>query len=220
MESERAVEGRWQAPPVMEVAALTALVLSYIWGWQRAFPGNAQLVVFLYFGIGIASHLRRGETAAQLGIRLDNWRASLRNVLPVVAVASFVPLALGAAFDTWHFPSWQIAVAKLPWTIAWGTAQQYGLVCFLYRRLLEIVQGPWAATLCAAALFAIFHTPNLLLMAVTLVAGVASCTLYRREPNLFVLGCAHAAVSYFVSGALPLSVTHGMHVGPAYYWFS
>jgi membrane protease YdiL (CAAX protease family) len=218
--SERAVDGRWHTPPVMEVAALTALILSYIWGWQGAFPGHAQLIVLLYFGIGIAGHLRRGETAAQLGIRLDNWGAAFRNALPVVAVALLVPLAVGAAFDTWHFPSWQRSLENLPWTIAWGTAQQYGLVCLLYRRLLEIVQSPWAATLFAAALFAVFHTPNPLLMVVTLIAGIASCTLYRREPNLFVLGFAHAAVSYVISAAFPLSVTHGMHVGPAYFWFS
>jgi Type II CAAX prenyl endopeptidase Rce1-like len=218
--SERTVDERSHAPAGMEVAALTALVLSYIWVWQGAFPGHAQLVVVLYFWIGLASHLRRGESAHQLGLRLDNWRGALRNALPVVAVALFLPLALGAALDTWHFPSWQRSVANLPWAIAWGTAQQYGLVCVLYRRLLEIFQGRWAATLGAAALFALFHTPNLLLMFVTLVAGIAACTLYRREPNVFVLGFAHAVVGYVVSGALPISVTHGMHVGPAYHSFS
>jgi len=218
--TERILDDRSHVPAMLEVAALGTLVLSYTWNWQGAFPGHAQLVVLLYFGIGLASHLRRGETARQIGVRLDNWRAALRNTLPLVAIALFVPLALGAAFDTWHFPSWQRALASLPWTIAWGTAQQYGLVCILYRRLLEIVQGPWAATVCAAALFAVFHTPNPLLMVVTLIAGVASCTLYRREPNVFVLGVAHAAVSYVISGAFPLSVTHGMHVGPAYFWFS
>jgi membrane protease YdiL (CAAX protease family) len=218
--TEHTVDDRAHPAALMEVAALTALVLSYIWGWQGAFPGHGQLVVLLYFGIGIAGHLRRGESARQIGVRLDNWRAALRITLPVVAVALFVPLAVGAAFDTWHFPSWQRSLENLPWTIAWGTAQQYGLVCLLYRRLLEIVQSPWAATLFAAALFAVFHAPNPLLMAVTLIAGVASCTLYRREPNLFVLGFAHAAVSYVISAAFPLSVTHGMHVGPAYFWFS
>lgn len=205
---------------MVEVAALTALILSYIWGWQGAVPGHAQLVVLLYFGIGVASHLRRGESPQQIGVRLDNWRAALRNALPVVAVASLMLLALGAALDTWHFPSWRRSLATLPWMIVWGTAQQYGLVCFLYRRLFEIVQSPWIATFCATALFAVFHAPNILLMVFTLIAGVVCCALYRRAPNLFVLGLAHAAVSYVLSGALPISVTHGMHVGPGYYSFS
>jgi membrane protease YdiL (CAAX protease family) len=202
---------------VVEVTALTALVLSYIWGWQGAFPGSALLLVVLYFGIGIASHLRRGESARQIGFRLDNWRAAFRGALIAGGIASFLFLALGAALDTWHFPSVRQSMASLPWMVAWGTAQQYGLVCFLYQRLLEILQGPRAATLGAAMLFAIFHVPNPLLLAVTLVAGVVSCTLYRRAPNVFVLGIAHAAVSFVVAGALPFSLTHRMHVGPGYF---
>jgi membrane protease YdiL (CAAX protease family) len=202
---------------VVEVTALTALVLSYIWGWQGAFPGSALLLVVLYFGIGIASHLRRGESARQIGFRLDNWRAAFRGALIAVGIASFLFLALGAALDTWHFPPVRQSIASLPWLVAWGTAQQYGLVCFLYQRLLEILQGPRAATLGAALLFAVFHVPNPVLLVVTLVAGVVSCTLYRRAPNVLVLGIAHAAVSFVVAGALPSSLTHRMHVGPGYF---
>ena len=141
MSTEHTVDNRAHSPALMEVAALTALLLSYIWGWQGAFPGHAQLVVLLYFGIGIAGHLRRGESARQIGVRLDNWRAALRITLPVVAVALFVPLAVGAAFDTWHFPSWQRSLENLPWMIAWGTAQQYGLVCLLAEKPFAGING-------------------------------------------------------------------------------
>jgi membrane protease YdiL (CAAX protease family) len=208
---------RWRLTAVVEVTALTALVLSYIWGWQGAFPGAGVLIVISYFGIGIVSHVRRGETARQIGLRLDNWRAASRNALLVVGFASLPFLALGATLGTWHFPTVRQTLALSPWMLVWGTAQQYGLVCFLYRRLLEILLNPRAATLGAATLFAVFHVPNPLLLAVTLGAGVVSCLLYQREPNLWVLGIAHAAVSVVVSGALPLNITHGMHVGPGYF---
>lgn len=210
---------RWRTSALLEVAAFIALVLSYIWGWHGAFPGTSQLVVALYFGIGVASHLRRSESAQQLGVRFDNWKPALRNAALVVGVAVLVPLVIGAALGTWHFPSAKHSMAGLPWMLAWGTAQQYGLVCFLYPRLLEILQGPRAATLGAAALFAAFHVPNPLLLAVTLAAGVVSCVLYRREPNVFVLGVAHATISFVISSALPLSITHGMRVGPGYFAF-
>jgi membrane protease YdiL (CAAX protease family) len=211
------MEARGRFAAVLEVTALTALVLSYIWGWQGAFPGSAWLLIVLYFGIGIVGHLRRGESVRQIGFRLDNWQAALRGALIAVGIASFLFLALGATLDTWHFPSFTRTMAALPWMVTWGTAQQYGLVCILYRRLLEILQGPRAATLGAALLFAIFHMPNPLLLTVTLAAGLVSCTLYRRAPNVLVLGIAHAAVSFVVSGALPLSMTHRMHVGPGYF---
>ena len=54
-------------------------------------------------------------------------------------------------------------------------------------------------------------------VAATFVAGLASCTLYRREPNVFVLGIAHAAISFVLYGALPRTITHGLHVGPGYF---
>jgi hypothetical protein len=201
---------------LVEVAAMVALVLSYIWGWQGLFRGDFLLVVALYFALGYLSHMRRGETARELGLRLDNCRTSARSASLLVAVGVCTPLAIGAALGTWHFPSSTRSLANLPWMVAWGTAQQYGLLCFLYRRLLEILNGPRRATLGAAMIFAAFHAPNPLLLGVTLVAGVACCTLYRREPNVFVLGVAHAAISFVLYSALPYSVTHGLHVGPGY----
>jgi membrane protease YdiL (CAAX protease family) len=211
---------RRRSAAVLEVVALTALILSYIWGWQGTFRGSGPFMVTLYFGIGIAGHLRRGESPRQIGFRLDNWPAALRDAGIAVAVASCILLAIGAALDTWHFPTFGQSLLVAPWMIMWGTAQQYGLVCIIYQRLLEALQGPWAATFGATFLFALFHLPNPLLVAVTLVAGAVSCTLYRRAPNVLVLGIAHAAISFVVASSLPASLTHRMHVGPGYFEFS
>ena len=92
MNPGQTIELRTRTAAALEVAALIALVLTYIWVWQGSFPGNAQLIVALYFGIGIASHLRRGESARQIGVRLDNWRPALRNAALVVGIALLVPL--------------------------------------------------------------------------------------------------------------------------------
>jgi len=207
----------WHTTALLEVTAMVALLLSYIWGWQGFFRGGFLLVTALYFAIGYVSHRRRGETARELGLRFDNGWAATRNAALIVSVGLCVPLAVGAALGTWHFRGWSSSLAGLPWGLAWGTAQQYGLLCFLYRRLLEILDSPQGATLGAAAIFAAFHVPNPFLLGVTFVAGLASCTLYRREPNVFVLGIAHAAISFVLYGALPRTVTHGLHVGPGYF---
>ncbi len=207
----------WRTTALVEVTAMAALLLSYIWGWQGIFRGDFLLVAALYFALGYLSHLRRGETARQLGLRFDNWRAATRNASLIVSVGLCVPLAVGAALGAWHFQPWSSSLASLPWGLVWGTAQQYGLLCFLYRRLLEILDSPRGATLGAATIFAVLHVPNPLLLGVTFVAGLVSCTLYRREPNVFVLGVAHAAISFVLYGALPHSITHGLHVGPGYF---
>ena len=207
----------WRTTALVEVTAMVALLLSYIWGWQGFLRGGFLLVTALYFAIGYLSHSRRGETARQLGLRFDNFWAATRNASLVVCVGLSVPLAVGAALGTWHFHGWSRSLAGLPWGLAWGTAQQYGLLCFLYRRLLESLDSPQAATLGAAAIFAALHVPNPFLLGVTFVAGLVSCTLYRREPNVFVLGIAHAAISFVLYGALARSITHGLHVGPGYF---
>jgi membrane protease YdiL (CAAX protease family) len=204
-----------QAVAAVEIAAMVAILLSFIWGWQGSFGGATGLILVLYFGVGILSHARRGESAWQLGLRVDNLTRALRVAAAFVAPALLVLLAIGFALDSLHF-SWSQTTKSLPWLVAWGTAQQYGLLCFFYRRFVEIFGGPWAATASASATFATFHAPNGFLFAVTLAAGVAACTLYRRAPNVFAIGIAHAVISFALMHSLPYDVTHGLHVGPGY----
>lgn len=202
---------------VAEVTAMLTLLLSYIWLWQRTFPGNALVVVVLYFALGFASHWRRGESAREIGLRFDNWRASARDVAGFVALGIGVPLLWGAVHGTWHFKVSASVLPSVAMHMLWGTAQQYGLLCFFYRRLYEVFAGPWAATISAAAIFALCHVPNVFLIAVTFAAGIISCALYRRHPNVFILGAAHGLISLALFGALPFSVTHNLVVGPGYY---
>jgi hypothetical protein len=198
-----------------EITAMLALLLSYIWGWQGTFPGDELLVVLLYFAVCYESHVRCGESARVLGLRLDNWRSAARQAWVPVAVALGAALGTGAMLRSWHFEP--AGLRDLPWHVAWGTAQQYGLLCLLYRRLLDVIASPRSAALGAASAFALLHLPNPLLVGVTFVAGSVSCALYRRVPNVFVLGIAHAAISTVLYSALPVSMTHDLRVGPGYY---
>ena len=200
-----------------EVAAMVAVLLSFIWGWQGSFVGSWLLVLVLYFGLGAASHARRRETPELLGLGAYHVRPALRNVAAVVVPASALVLVAGAALDSWHFPSWPRFFSTLPWAAIWAIAQQYGLLCFFYRGYLEILAHPGAATPAAAATFAAFHAPNGFLMAITLAAGVIACSLYRRSPNVIVIGLGHAAISFFLFYALPFDLTHGLRVGPGYF---
>ncbi len=200
-----------------EISVMTALILSYIWVWQDSFPGDFLLVAAAYFAIGVIGHLARGESLWQIGVRLDNWRPALRNASIAMVPLASVPLVAGGLLGSWHFPAWGDAALTLPASVAWGTAQQYGLLCVLYRRLQEALDSPDGATAAAALLFALFHLPNGLLMGVTLIAGVVACMLYRREPNVPVIGAAHAVVSFILYYALPESLTGGLRVGPGYF---
>src|SRR4029453_4559674 len=214
----RGMKGTRRGEALAFVAAMTALLLSYIWGWQGAFRLHFLVVSALYFGLGIWSHVRWGESAHELGLRLDNWRPALRNTAAVAAPLLFTALAAGAMLGSFHFAPFTFsrALAAVAWGLFWGTSQQYGLVCFFYRRLFVVLGDEWRATIAAAGLFALFHLPNPFLTAVTLVAGTLSCWLYRKEPNLLILGIFHALIAFAVYNALPRWMTGGLRVGPGY----
>jgi membrane protease YdiL (CAAX protease family) len=205
-----------RAIALAELLSMLALLLSYIWGWQNLFPGDRLVVILLYFALCYVSHTRCHENAYSLGLRLDNWRAAARQARVPLAIAMGLPLAAGAALGSCHFEPARLPL-DVPWHILWGTAQQYGLLCFFYRRSLDVLASWRGAALAAAGAFALLHVPNTLLAGITLAAGFVSCTLYRRVPNVFVLGVAHAAISLSLFYALPLSLTHELRVGPGYY---
>ena len=203
---------RWL--PVAELGAMTTMLLSYIWWWHHRFDGDFALCLTLYFGIGAFGHWLRGETARQIGWRLDNAADAtldaLRITLPILVVINLVGLAAGSV----AYPPAGTWPERLGIGWVWGTMQQYGLTAFFYRRWFDLTGRPIAAGAAAAALFALFHLPNAFLMLATLVAGLLACWLYRRHPNLLVLGAVHAVISFALLHALPEALTLQLRVGP------
>jgi hypothetical protein len=128
---------RWQSRPLalIEILAMTAWLLSYIWVWKGAFAGHVIALVAGYFGIGVWSHWHRGETLEAIGFRRDNVGAAVVGALPVV-VSMVIPLiAVGIGFRSLRFPSIGQVPGLLLWRWVWSTAQQYGLLCFLLPAL-------------------------------------------------------------------------------------
>jgi len=197
-----------------EVAAFVALLLSYIWLWKGTFPGDRVAVVALYFAIGLETHLRRGERPDEIGLRLDTFGAACGMAMRWLAPAIVAGLAAGRLLGGWAFPPPPRAAADLAYSAAWGTLQQYGLACVLYRRLREALPGRLAPMLAAAGLFSILHLPNPLLMGVTLALGILACAIYERHPNLWALGLAHGLASFCLANALPGWLTLDWRVGP------
>ena len=200
-----------------ELLTMTALLLSYIWVWQGSFPGDFLVCVGLYFGLGALSHLRRGETAAEIGLRVDNLGRSLWDAAKLVGPLLLIPLLLGAARRSLQYPGLTGSLSAFVQGWAWGTAQQYGLVCFYYRGLVELLRDERQAALGAALLFTLFHLPNPFLMLVTFLGGILSCWLYRRGPNLAVLGAMHAVLSFVMLHSLGREFTFRMRVGPGFW---
>ena len=196
---------------------MTALFLSYIWLWQESFQGHRQAFIAMFLGLATYSHVRRGETFRDIGIRLENFFRAARVAIPYVAPLVIVPLLIGAMLGTLDPKVILQAPAKLPWKTVSATAQQYGLLAFYFRRFAEIAPGRWTPIFAASSVFAVYHLPNPFLTVLTLFTGSLACWLYRRTSNLLVLGVAHAVSSYAISCSLPDYVTFGMRVGPGFF---
>lgn len=199
---------------------MSALLASYIWGWEGAFRGDFTLCLLLYAGIGLASHVRAREGPAALGLRVDNLAAAGRDALVATAAIGLALLGAGLLLGSLDFPplaAWPRALRK---GILWGFLQQYGLLCVYYRRFAEILPaGDRRVLPAASAVFALLHLPNPFLTLATFGGGALACWLYRRAPNLIVLGAMHGVLSFLIVETLPDAITMGMRVGPGFWRF-
>lgn len=163
--------------------------------------------------LAVAINVRAGESPHEIGFRVDNLRAAARLVLPATLLLALPIVAASAAL---HAPVRvrTLALGLLVYPL-WGLAQQYALQAVVYRRVRAAGAGAWSAPV-ASALFAVVHVPNPGLVLLTFVGGCVWCELYRRVPNLFVLGVSHGFVATLVLTLLPAGLTGGLRIGPDY----
>jgi membrane protease YdiL (CAAX protease family) len=187
-----------------------ALILGAANVASEAVPGTkAPLVVVgvAAWAVLVAAHLRADPGAwRRWGFRADNLAVSAT----LVALWT-VPLLV--AFTLWGAvagrfpppPGFLAIVALYP---AWGIAQQFLLQAIVWTTLARRLPRAVAQVI-AAALFALSHVPDWPVVALALPVGVLTIELYRRRPNLWVLGTAHGLLGtfafYFMLGRDPLA---------------
>ncbi|MHC5051225.1 MAG: hypothetical protein ACYTGK_11525 [Planctomycetota bacterium] len=185
------------AEAVLYVAALTAYV-------YLALPsGEDRTLQFLFVPLLVAfpfvMNLIHNESRKQSGLRLDNLRASAREVALVLLAAVTVVGVVGLIAGTWQAPDARRFFKKLFLYAAWGPFQQYVLCAFIYNRLRQALYTDNGAAFCAAALFGLVH-----------------CHLFRRHANILTLGLAHAVLAIVIYYAWPPEWHHGMTIGGIY----
>lgn len=189
------------------------LIALYAWVLRGRGPAVAVVVLLV-----LASHWRRHETPATLGVGWTNFGRCVRAFGPVVA-----GLALLIAWDALrHGPPPGLtpgrAAAVLVGYCAWGLVQQWALCGYFFNRFAEAFGGvrggvPLAA-LAAATCFAGAHLPNWFLVWPTLVLGFFSALGYRRYRNLLFLGAAHGLLGALLVLLVARSLPQGLRTGP------
>jgi hypothetical protein len=201
---------------LIEVAALSFLLLSYIWTWQDAFPGSRTVVIVLGLSFVLSSNfLLHRDRPSALGFRGDNLGSSLRTVVPFTLAMAAPLVAIGGMFGTLR--PLEIALVELAGLFFWGFVQQYALQGLVLTRLGDVFRRPASSAAAAALVFALHHLPNPLLTVASFGAGWAWCRLFQRDPNLLTLTVSHLVLSLALSHALSADWTGGMRVGPGYF---
>ena len=185
-----------------------------------AFVGNSKVVgaipVVLALAFMILSHRERGESARDIGLRLDNLLPAVRLLLLPTIIAATLILCI-----SWLIRGSGFALAPLRLRFLalpfWALFQQYAIQGFINRRAqLSLGMGVKSIVL-AAGLFSLVHAPNPLLMVLTLIGGLLWATVYQRVPNLFALALSHAITSLLVTLSVSPHLVNGMRVGMKYF---
>lgn len=196
----------------LEAGTVFLLLLSYIWYFQRRVHWSWMILL----GLVLLSHAVRGESPVALGLRRAGFRDCARRfAIPTLLVAAMGTI-LGFALDTVRDVAlWRVAGVLCGYCV-WALFQQYLLNGYFVNRIHASFQArhEFIVALIGGALFAAAHTPNMLLMVVTLIGGTIAGVAYLRHRNLFFLAFAHALIGTMLWFVVPDTVSHNLRVGP------
>jgi membrane protease YdiL (CAAX protease family) len=210
-------EGRRLAAWEIVAVSTSAFIAEWVVNAVMARRGPALLLtITTAVAFMLCSHLTRGETARELGWRLDNFPEAARLLAPVMLGGSALLVACGWYTSTLDFRRWeggQSILGSPALSLLWGPLQQYALQGFINRRA-QIVFGKGAASvLLTALLFALFHLPNPWLMLATFTGGLLWAYVYQRAPNLLAVGISHDLMTWVLVSCVPPEALHNLRVG-------
>jgi membrane protease YdiL (CAAX protease family) len=202
-----------------EIASVTLSFLIAEWMIQP-FAENSRVVsaipLGLAFGLMLLSHHARGETAREIGWRVDNFFGAVRLlILPMIGLGISIVLVgwLSRGLRSDKLQLWQWVV----WLPVWGLIQQYVLQGFINRRA-QILWGRGApSVLLVGLLFALLHLPNPWLSLATFIGGTVWAAVYQRAPNLPALAISHGLMSLLLASSFPASAINSLSVGIKYF---
>ena len=202
-------------------ASTSALAAEWVVG-TLAGRGRPLLLIPVTTAVALMllSHRVRGESARELGWRLDNFAEAARLLLPPMLAVSALLVGVGWYAGTLDFGRWEggqsiLGVPGL--SLVWGVLQQYALQGFINRRAQLALGRGALSVLLVGLLFALFHLPNLWLTFATFAGGLLWAYVYQRAPNLLAVGLSHSLMTWVMISSVPPGVLHNLRVGFKYF---
>ncbi len=195
-----------------EVACLVLLVETIMWiAPMIKDEGAARLgLTFMIVALLVTCYVRDKAKARELGLRLDNFLGVIKRLALPLGAFILLVIAIGYAAGTLRFGArFYSMLLTVP---LWALLQQYMLLAFANPRLRVLSREGQSAAI-TAALFALLHFPNPILMVTCAAGGYIWAREYEREPNLFANALTHTLASAFLANSLPGSLLKNMVVG-------
>jgi len=198
---------------LVELVGIQSLILLVIWT-----SGRLQLVLSAVATVTIATLIVRPSSGWRtLGLCTRNLGRSSWAVGAALA-AALVLLVAAERLHTLCLPlSPEQFLSHYGGYALWAALQQLILQGLFLSRAMRLFSNATAAAALSAGMFAIAHLPNPILVAVTLICGLASCLFFLRYRNLWPLVLAHAILGAAIAVAVPGTLDHNMRVGIAYW---
>lgn len=200
----------------IEILALYAAILLYIWRWQYSAP----YVVILMFAAVVFSQWYYGDTLRDMGLTRYALRANARVSIILFAIV----IVLAGAYALWDHASVQRLASAHMWLsyfgyLIWCSFQQYLTQSYFHRRLMRVMRTPHLSSFAVALLFAGAHIPSPILMVATFVGGFVLAEVFIRHPNIWPLAVVQATAGFLIGGLSPPHLIHSMRIGPGYFFY-
>lgn len=190
--------------------AILTVILLHTWYLDPRLPrAFASAPIGIVAALGVWHSARTREWGFAWPAFRSGLRAAALITLPAIALILLAGAWTGTIHDRRDF------LGSLTWLVLWGGAQQWILqTVVLYEAQRATTRR--AGIVIAASLFAAVHLPNPLLTPLTLVGGLAWCTIYDRYPNLVPLALSHALSTLAILYAFDDSITGRLRIGYGY----
>jgi len=202
-------------------ASTSALAAEWVVG---TLAGRGRLLMLIPVTAAVVfmllSHRARGESAREVGWRLDNFVEAARLLVPPMLVVSALLVGLGWHAGTLDFGRWEggQSIMGVPGlSLVWGPLQQYALQGFINRRAQIALARGLMSVLLVALLFALFHLPNPWLTLATFAGGLLWAWVYQRAPNILAVGLSHSLMTWVMISSVPPGAFHNLRVGFKYF---
>lgn len=200
----------------IEVLALYAGVLLFIWRWQTTHP-RAWIPLL---AVVLLSHFVHRDKPRELGLTLSELRSSAAVVLPLMVLFFAPMLAYGFLRHALSFaPVSRRALEYFAGYGSWCVIQQYLTQSYFHNRLMSIIRSRHLSSAVVAVMFGSAHIPNPILMPVTTLAGFIFSEIFARHRNIWPLALAQTVGGLLVAAISPASLIHNMRVGPGYFFY-